>query len=224
MANFATYTQIEDWEYAFKMNLAKFLKGLTGDGTDIFFLDKPWPQSTKPSIGIRIINYAGSGWGSSIGYDEHTDRQYVENNSLPTVELFAIRGNPLSLLEYVRQALYSYHDYKFEMFTMNSIGFLSSTNVTEANTVLDGVQTEYRARLLCNFSLCLRSYDLQETKTLQRINIHQKVREKYSDKYLEEIYSVYGMPGYTSINDLYDYIEVNGLPEGGNSTWINTWK
>lgn len=223
MANFTTWNQIEDWEYSFKMKVAAFIKGLVGDDIDVFFLEKPWPESTKPSVGFKIISYQGSGWGSFLGYDPVTNKQYVENNSLPTVEMLAIRGNPLALMEYLRQALYSYEDYKYEKFIKNNIGFLSSTSPTEANTIFDGAQTEYRARMLCNFSLCLRSFDPQEITKIEKVIIRNKVKAEYGESHIEYLYEVLALPDYYTINDLYDFIAINGLPQGGDSTWINTW-
>jgi hypothetical protein len=163
-------------EQFFMTTIGSFLKELTG--LKVFITNKPWPSGSEPMIGIRILSYDKSGWGSKYGYDETNNQQIVEMTSIPTVEFLAVRGNPVSTLNYVNNALMSFNDYCYNKLTLNGIGFLSATSVSEADTVFDQAQTEFRARMLGDFTLRLRIFDQAVNLKVEKVSLTQNFIEE----------------------------------------------
>lgn len=79
------------------------------------------------------------------------------------IELIAFRGRPMSLMSYVLAALRGAEELKYQYLYSKGIGFLSATNVAQANTILDGDKTEPRARMFMTFNTAMIIEDLSTT-------------------------------------------------------------
>lgn len=166
MAKFSykTMEQVEDYILE---NIGLFVNDVTG--LDVFLLDQPWPAQIEPSLGLRILDYRGSGgWGDTSKMNGN--RFEAELDLRITVEFFARSGRPMSNLSLLIQALRGFQEERYQRLYSKGIGFLSVGNAVPANTVFDGIETEQRARLTAVFNVRINSLDLVEVNPIETIN------------------------------------------------------
>lgn len=176
MANI--YEQIEAYENAIYINIGGFLQELTG--LPVYVMDKPFPVPTTPYLALRIITSGDSGGWSYRGALENDMYGYAMENTYD-VELVAYRGRPLTLVSYVLAALRGAEELKYKHLYSKGMGFLSATNVAQANTIMDGDKTELRARMIMTFSTQMLIEDIATTP-IEAINMHiRSFRDSYSD-------------------------------------------
>lgn len=159
--------QIYEYENSIFENIATFLNNVTG--LPVYLKDKPFiiPDSNNSYLTIRMVTSGDSG-GVGQYYTTTDDgcAQYVVDNNY-TIEIMAFRGRPLPVLNYVLGALVSFQERRYEDLYSNGISFLSASNVTEANTVLDGDKTRLGARLIATFNTRMIIEDTATTEITQ---------------------------------------------------------
>lgn len=158
MANI--YEQIELYENHILLSIAAFLQRLTG--LPVYVMDKPFIKPTSPYLALRIVSSDDSGgWSQRYSFTNDT-KSYLMDNTYE-IELIAFRGRPMSLMSYVLAALRGAEELKYQYLYSKGIGFLSATNVAQANTILDGDKTEPRARMFMTFNTAMIIEDLSTT-------------------------------------------------------------
>lgn len=219
MANI--YEQIELYENTILLNIAAFLKRLTG--LDVYIMDKPFIKPTTPYLAMRIVSSDDSGgWSQKFTYMDDTFSYLMDNRY--EIELVACRGRPMTLLTYVLAALRGADELKYQYLYSKGIGFLSATNVAQANTVLDSDKTEPRSRMFMTFNTTMVIEDLTTTE-IDTISMNiNSFRTSYEDPTplnlpLEIVYT--HARALESSNQLYYFINIDGLPEDTTSTWWN---
>ena len=202
MANI--YEQIEAYENAIYLNIGSFLQELTG--LPIYVMDKPFVQPTNPYLALRIITSSDSGGWSYRGKIEQDMFSYEMDNTYE-IELMAFRGRPTTLLSYVLAALRGAEELKYKHLYSKGMGFLSATNITQANTILDGDKTEVRARMIMTFNTRMSIEDIMTTP-IEVVNMHiRSFRDSYNDPTpldltLDRIYVVHEVNGeYSPVTD-----------------------
>lgn len=147
-----------------------FTKDATGIGK-MFLLDSEWPKILDPAIGTQCLTFDDDGWGM---YDGYTVDEKMKNTVTfkVAVEFIAVRGTPLSTLTQLNHALRGFKDLRYKYFNSQNIGFLDCTNPTRADTVLDGLSLEKRARMTAFFQLAVQDIDLIATSTIDTIYIN----------------------------------------------------
>ena len=195
MANI--YEQIELYENHILLNIASFLQRLTG--LPVYVMDKPFIKPTTPYLGLRIVSSDDSGgWSQRYSWADAAYSYAMDNTY--EIELVAFRGRPMTLMSYVLAALRGAEELKYQYLYSKGIGFLSATNVAQANTYLDGDKTEPRARMFLTFNTQMVIADL-ETTEIEAINMHiLSFRDSYSDPYpldltLDRIYVIHDTSG-----------------------------
>lgn len=169
-------SQIEAFENNFLNNVASYLKAATG--LEICLAGKPFIAPTTPYMTIRIIDGDDSGgWSSNFAFENEMMQTQMEAKF--DVEVMAIHGRPTTLLMYVLATLRGNKELKYQYLYSKNIGFLSASNVSNANTVLDGDKTEQRARMFLTFNTTMVVEDLPTTEIAQ-VNIHI---DSYKDSY-----------------------------------------
>ena len=176
MANI--YQQIEAYENALLNNIALYLKRITG--LNVYVMDKPFIKPNGPYLAIRIASSDDSGGWSQLHSLENDMFSYTMDHKYD-VELMAYRGRPMTLLSYVLATLRGSQELKYQYLYSKGIGFLSATNVAQANTVLDGDKTESRARMILTFNSRMTVQDIPTTP-IEKINMEiHSFRESYDD-------------------------------------------
>ena len=202
MANI--YEQIELYENTILLNIASFLQRLTG--LPVYVMDKPFVKPTTPYLALRIISSDDSGgWSQKYSFTDNTQSYLMDNKY--EIELVAFRGRPMTLMSYVLAALRGAEELKYQYLYSKGIGFLSATNIAQANTILDGDKTEPRARMFMTFNTTMVIEDLPTT-SIEAINMNIiSFRDNYDDQYpldlpLDRIYIIAHTNGvYNSLAD-----------------------
>lgn len=161
-----TFATMQAAESYLLEKIGLFVNTLTG--LPVFITNKPWPSNLEPSIGIRVLSYSDSGWGDH-STSTTSDTAVSEINLLPTIEFFAVRGDPMSALATVKMALRGMVDYKREMLYQYGIGVLTVSDVSPHDSVMDKIQTEFRAKMISNMSLRLAITELVSVPTITQI-------------------------------------------------------
>lgn len=195
MANI--YEQIELYENNILLNIGKFLQRLTG--LPVYVMDKPFVKPTTPYLALRIVSSDDSGgWSQRYSFADAAYSYAMDNTY--EIELVAFRGRPMTLMSYVLAALRGAEELKYQYLYSKGIGFLSATNIAQANTVLDGDKTEPRARMFMTFNTQMVIADL-ETTPIEAINMHIiSFRDTYDDPYpldltLDRVYVIHNPNG-----------------------------
>lgn len=150
-----------------------FIKDATAIGK-LFLLDSEWPKILDPAIGTQCLTFDDDGWGMDDGYT--TDEKMKNTVTFKVaVEFIAVRGTPLSTLTQLNHALRGFKDLRYKYFNSQNIGFLDCTNPTRADTVLDGLSLEKRARMTAFFQLAVQDTDLIATSTIDTIYINSSM-------------------------------------------------
>lgn len=176
MANI--YEQIKLYENNLLINIAAFMKRLTG--LPIFIMNKPFVRPDGPYLALRIVSSSDSGgWSQRYAYNNDSFSYLMDNTY--DVELVAYRGRPMSMMTYILAALRGAQELKYQYLYSKGIGFLSATNIAQADTVLDGDKTEPRARVFLTFNSAVVMEDLPTTEiTSLSINV-ESYRDSKSD-------------------------------------------
>ena len=142
--------------YAYEDNvfesIATYINNVTG--LPVWLKDKPFitPDGNNPYITIRMVTSGNSGGaGQFLNIQEDGSAQYVMDNSYQ-VEIMAYRGRPFPVLNYLQSSFHSFQERMYQDLYIKGISFLSCSNVSEANTVLDGDKTRLGARLIATFN------------------------------------------------------------------------
>lgn len=147
-----------------------FTKDATGIGK-MFLLDSEWPKILDPAIGTQCLTFDDDGWGMDDGYT--TDEKMKNTVTFKVaVEFIAVRGTPLSTLTQLNHALRGFKALRYKYFNSQNIGFLDCTNPTRADTVLDGLSFEKRARMTAFFQLAVQDTDPIASTTIDTIYIN----------------------------------------------------
>lgn len=147
-----------------------FTKDATGIGK-MFLLDSEWPKILDPAIGTQCLTFDDDGWGMDDGYT--TDEKMKNTVTFKVaVEFIAVRGTPLSTLTQLNHALRGFKALRYKYFNSQNIGFLDCTNPTRADTVLDGLSFEKRARMTAFFQLAVQDIDPIATTTIDTIYVN----------------------------------------------------
>lgn len=172
------YEQIELYENNILLNLGEFLGRLTG--LPVYVMDKPFVKPTSPYLGLRIVSSNDSGgWSQKYSFIGDTQSYLMDNTY--EIELVAFRGRPITLMSYILAALRGAQELKYQYLYSKGIGFLSATNIAQANTILDGDKTEPRARMFMTFNTSMVIEDLPTT-SIEAINITiNSFRDSYND-------------------------------------------
>lgn len=176
MANI--YEQIELYENTILLNVGAFLQRTTG--LPVYMMDKPFIKPTSPYLTLRIVSSGDSGgWSQRYSYADGT-YQYAMDNTYE-IEIVAYRGRPMTLMSYILAALRGAEELKYQYLYSKGIGFLSATNIAQANTILDGDKTEPRARMMMTFNSQMIIEDL-ETSEIKAVNIEtSSFRDSWND-------------------------------------------
>lgn len=176
MANI--YEQIELYENSILLNIASFLQRLVG--LPVYVMDKPFVKPDGPYLALRIVSSDDSG-GWSQRYSFGNDSWAYAMDNTYKIELMAFRGRPMTLMSYILAALRGAEELKYQYLYSKGIGFLSATNVAQANTILDGDKTEPRARMFLTFNTQMIIEDLVTTE-IESVNMHiLSFRDTYDD-------------------------------------------
>lgn len=142
--------------YAYEDNIfesiATFIKNVTG--LPVWLKDKPFiaPTGNNPYITIRMITSSNSnGMGQYYNTQEDGSAQYIIDNAYQ-VEIMSFNGRPFPVLNYLLGAFSSFTERLYQDLYVNGVSFLSSSNVSEANSVLDGDKTLLAARMIVTFN------------------------------------------------------------------------
>lgn len=165
-----------------------FTKDATAIGK-LFLLDSEWPKILDPAIGTQCLTFDDDGWGMDDGYT--TDEKMRNTVTFKVaVEFIAVRGTPLSTLTQLNHALRGFKDLRYKYFNSQNIGFLDCTNPTRADTVLDGLSLEKRARMTAFFQLAVQDIDLIATTTIDTIYVNSSTIHVGSTVPITEEYGV----------------------------------
>lgn len=223
MANI--FDQIIAYEDAILENISTFVSKVFDDALPIYIIGKPSISPDKPYIGIRIITSNDSGgWGQTQSMSSSGAFTYVMDQTY-TIEIMAYRGRPITALSYLLSAFRGWDELKYQYLISKGIGFLSASNISQSNTVLDGDKTEQRARLVLTFNSRLISEDT-ETSEIVGVNATLTSSETYwkiNELSLEFTREFPSLTFILSSSDLYKFIDLEGLPKLTYSTWYNTW-
>lgn len=172
------YEQIELYENSILLNIASFLQRLVG--LPVYVMDKPFVKPDGPYLALRIVSSDDSG-GWSQRYSFGNDSWAYAMDNTYKIELMAFRGRPMTLMSYILAALRGAEELKYQYLYSKGIGFLSATNVAQANTILDGDKTEPRARMFLTFNTQMIIEDLVTTE-IESVNMHiLSFRDTYDD-------------------------------------------
>lgn len=172
------YEQIEAYENAIYLNIGGFLQELVG--LPVYVMDKPFPKPNSPYLALRIITSSDSGGWSYRGSIQDDMYSYEMDNTYE-IELMAFRGRPTTLMSYVLAALRGAEELKYKHLYSKGIGFLAASNISQANTVVDGDKTELRARMILTFNTRMSIEDIVTTP-IEAINMHiRSFRDSYND-------------------------------------------
>lgn len=165
-----------------------FTKDATGIGK-MFLLDSEWPKILDPAIGTQCLTFDDDGWGMDDGYT--TDEKMKNTVTFKVaVEFIAVRGTPLSTLTQLNHALRGFKALRYKYFNSQNIGFLDCTNPTRADTVLDGLSFEKRARMTAFFQLAVQDIDPIATTTIDTIYVNSSTIHVGSTVPITEEYGV----------------------------------
>ena len=159
--------QIYAYENSIFENIATFIKSVTK--LDVYLKDKPTlaPTGDNPYITLRIISSNNSGgWGQDIKIQSDGSMRYYIDNTYQ-VEIMAYRGRPLPTLNYLLGAFYSFKELSYSIMYSKGVSFLSCSNVTESNSVLDGSQTRLGARMVATFNTRMIIEDAPTTEIVE---------------------------------------------------------
>ena len=172
------YEQIELYENSILLNIASFLQRLVG--LPVYVMDKPLIKPEGPYLALRIVSSDDSGgWSQRYSFADAAWAYAMDNTY--KIELMAFRGRPMTLMSYILAALRGAEELKYQYLYSKGIGFLSATNVAQANTILDGDKTETRARMFLTFNTQMVIADLPTTE-IESINMHIiSFRDTYDD-------------------------------------------
>lgn len=119
---------------------------LTPDGIKVFLLDRDWPRITEEYVGVQVTNIKRNGRAFYETPSDVNGRTIAINWYEVLVEIIGFRGRPTSRLMQLTHALE--HQYlKREFLLDKGIGVSQVSSVSKADTVLDGVKKELRARM-----------------------------------------------------------------------------
>lgn len=217
-----SFNKIEEMENFLLENIGIFVKQATN--LPVFLLDKPFPSETIPSIGFRVIDYNDSNGWSTVSYDEDN---YAESEITLqfTIEFLARCGRPMSNLALLLNAFRGFDELKYQALYSKGIGLLSCSNITEANTVFDGIETELRGRMLAVFNVCFKAKDLYTSEPIEEVRV-RSVQNRYPNDPsppVSDITILNPRAFLKTINKFYSFINISGLPKNKPSTWINKW-
>lgn len=212
---------IEQYEDNILNNIGLFIKRATG--IDVYLIGKPFIKPQGAYIGLRIVSSGDSGGWSSIEKFEDEMISYSMDNNY-TIEVMAFKGRPVTLLTYLLSAFRGFDEMKYQYLYSKGIGFLSATNISEANTVLDGDKTEQRARLMLTFNTRMVSQDLPTTEITDISMSINNIPSQGSEPVIYQIAGTYRIRAYTkAANDQYSFLNIDGLPKDTSATWTNNW-
>ncbi len=138
-------------------------------GLDVFLLDQPWPAEIKPSVGMRVMMYDDSGgWADTNCYSG--DRGISKIDLTFTIEFIARSGRPMAALAYLLQALRGFKEQRYQDLYSKGIGTLNVSNISPANTVFDGAETEQRARMTAKFNARIHALDTPGPNLIEKVN------------------------------------------------------
>ena len=154
--------------YAYEDNIfeciATFITNVTG--LDVWLKDKPFitPNGENPYITVRLITSSNSnGMGQYYKLNDDGSAQYIVDNTYQ-VEIMAFRGRPFPVLTFLLGAFVSFKEQAYQDLYSKGISFLSASNVSEANTVLDKSETRLGARVIATFNTRMIITDIPTTE------------------------------------------------------------
>lgn len=156
----AEFYEIEDAILnQFGLFIKEATKSLTlPDGVKMFLLDRDWPRVTEEYIGIQLTNTKRNG---RAYYPEQLDgsgRQIAVNYYEVLLEIMSFRGRPTSRLTQITHSLEHIH-LKRKYLSDFGIGVAQVSSVSKADTVLDGVEKELRARMTLVLNIAISDAD-----------------------------------------------------------------
>lgn len=176
MANIMT--MIEDYEDGILNAIGAFIKKVLG--LPVYLKDKPFIAPESPYVTLRVITSTDSGgWGQKYMYTG--DKLSYEMDNTYQIEVMIYRGRPMPAMTYLLSAFRGFEELKYRFLQLKGVAFLSASNVTEANTILDADKTQLRSRAIFTFNTCLISEDA-ETKVIDQISYTtNSFRSNYED-------------------------------------------
>lgn len=171
-------TMIEAYEDNVLNAIGTFIK--TTLGLPVYLKDKPFIAPEDPYVTLRVITSNNSGgWGERYMFADEKF-SYVMDNTYQ-IEVMIYRGRPIPALSYLLSAFMSFDELKYQTMYSKGISFLSSSGITEANTVLDGDKTQLRGRAVFTFNTRMITEDIESTE-IERVSysIHS-YRDNYDD-------------------------------------------
>lgn len=184
--------------YAYEDNIFECIANFIHSATSlpIYLKDKPFvaPESNNPYLTIRMITSNNSnGWGQNYQMQEDGSMQYVIDNTYQ-IEIMAYRGRALPTLNYLLGCFYSMQELAYQTLYTKGISFLSCSNITEANTVLDGNNTRLGARMVATFNTRMIVEDMPTTEIVKV----KYTLNAYPDTYEADPLSIKGDVEYTT--------------------------
>ena len=196
MANI--YEQIELYENNILLNIAAFVKRLTG--LNVYVMDKPFIKPDGPYMALRIVSSDDSGgWSQTYSFTDDTFSYLMDNKY--EIELMAYRGRPMTMMTYILAALRGAQELKYQYLYSKGISFLSASNVAQANTILDGDKTETRARIFLTFNTTMVIDDMPTTEIESVSMVINSFRDDKSDPLFVQLplENKYAVPHSTTI-------------------------
>lgn len=176
MANIMT--MIEDYEDGILNAIGTFVKTVLG--LPVYLKDKPFIAPDEPYVTLRVITSTDSGgWGQRYMYAD--DKFSYEMDNTYQIEIMICRGRPMPAMTYLLSAFRSFEELKYQTLYLKGVSFLSASNVTEANTILDADKTQLRSRAVFTFNTRLISEDIETTAIEQISYAINSFRETYDD-------------------------------------------
>jgi len=171
-------TMIEDYENNVLNSIAGFIKAVLG--LPIYIKDKPFTAPETPYATLRIVTANTSGgWGQRYMYADEMF-SYITDDTYQ-VEIMLYRGRPMPAMSYLLSAFMSLDELKYQTMYSKGVSFLSASNIAEANTVLDGANTQLRSRCIFTFNTRVVIEDIA-TPRIEKISYAiENYRDTYDD-------------------------------------------
>lgn len=162
--------QIEAYEDHILNSIGTFVKTVLG--LPVYLKDKPFIAPEKPYVTLRVITSDNSGgWGQRSKLENDMFSYFTDNNY--TIEIMVYRGRPMAAMSYLISAFNSLDELKYQTMYSKGVSYLSSSDASQANTILDGDKTQLRARAIFTFNTRMLLEDIPTTPIEQvRYSIH----------------------------------------------------
>lgn len=158
--------------------LGGYLKELYPD-IKLFYMDQDWPKLEGPFFGLQVISTRPIG-ESDQEYRNPSNLQIHRQGHYVEVEVICFRGvsgdRPTSILRKVL-GLIRDPELVHKHFTENDVGFLSFSNITKVDTVLDNVKREQRSLVNLNFHVMVEDLSPITSIHIEKVGINSVVHE-----------------------------------------------